>query len=161
MLLRCRGSKFAEAGCGWDSELPGDRSQGAGQLSRRVRRYGGPQARYGDSCDQRTGLGRTHEAIGSSGARPGYLLPRSYRADERWLAYHRQGTRGSGDHGGAARTRPSNGAASRPRGRAADAGHDSVDALDSAGSAQAGTKATAARRCAAKTSERVVRNFSS
>ena len=65
MPLRWRGSKFAEAGYGWGSELPGDGSQGAGQLSRRVRRHGGPQARYGDSGDQRTGLVRTHEAIGS------------------------------------------------------------------------------------------------
>lgn len=59
---RCRGSKFAEAGYGWGSELPGDGSQGAGQLSRRVRRHGGPQARCGDPGDQRTGLCRTPES---------------------------------------------------------------------------------------------------
>jgi hypothetical protein len=61
--------------------------------------------------------------------------------------------------GGAACTRPSNGAASRPRGRGADAGHDSVtNAFDNASSAQAGTKAAPTRRCTAKTSELVVRN---
>lgn len=159
MPLRCRGSKFAEAAYGWGSELPGDGSQGAGQLSRRIRRDGRHQARYGDSGDQRTGLGRTHEAIGRPRARSGYLLPRSRRADERRLAYNRERALGSRDHGDASCTGPSNGATFHPRGRGADSRYDSVnEALDSASSAQAGTKAAPTRRCTAKTSECVVRS---
>ena len=62
--VRCRGSKFAEAGCGWGGGLPGDGSQGAGQLSRRLRRHGGPQARYVRPF-QADGSGRYRNAFAS------------------------------------------------------------------------------------------------
>ena len=48
----------------------------------------------------------------------------------------------------------------QPHGRGANAGHDSdSEAFDNASPAQAGTKAAAARRGTAKTSERVVGNI--
>ena len=33
-----------------------------GELSRWIRHYGGPQARYGNPCDERTGVGRADQA---------------------------------------------------------------------------------------------------
>lgn len=76
-----------------------------------------------------------------------------WRITDKW-------TRGSRDHGGAARTGPtSNGAGQCPRGRGADCGHDSVtDAFDRASSTHAETKPPPTRRWSAKTSECVVTN---